>query len=347
MKNRSHSLSGVHLKNAIEATDLRKSYGTVNALDGIDLSVEEGKILGVLGPNGAGKTTLVKILTTLTRPDSGRCIVAGYDVVAQARQVREKIGLTGQATAVQEELTGAENLEIMARLYHMPKRTAKSRALELLDRFDLLDAKDRAAKTYSGGMKRRLDLAASLVGSPSVLFLDEPTTGLDPRARIGMWKVIENLVGGGTTLLLTTQYLDEADELADEIIVFDKGKIIAKGTSDELKRSVGGDVLNVQVAEEEDLAEVSRVLETLASTSANVSNEELIVRIGVGSRGSSALAEALRELDRLEISVADISIRRPSLDDVFLQLTGHSTAEGPGTSSSKRTKLKRGEANES
>ena len=329
------------MKNAIEAFDLRKSYGQVTALDGIDLSVEEGRILGVLGPNGAGKTTLVKILTTLTRPDSGKCLVSGFDVVTQARQVREKIGLTGQATAVQEELTGAENLEIMARLYHMPKKAAKIKALELLERFDLLDAKDRAAKTYSGGMKRRLDLAASLVGSPSVLFLDEPTTGLDPRARIGMWKVIENLVGGGTTLLLTTQYLDEADELADEIIVIDKGKIIAKGTSDELKRNVGGDVLNVQVAREDDLSEVSMALERLASTAATISREELIVRVGVGSRGSAALAEALRELDRLEISVADISLRRPSLDDVFLSLTGHSTNDeisGPTSTSTRSSK---------
>ncbi len=316
------------MNNAIEAYDLRKSYGQVKALDGIDLSVEKGKILGVLGPNGAWKTTLVKILTTLTHPDSGRCLVAGFDVVSQARQVREKIGLTGQTTAIQEELTGAENLEIMARLYHMPKKAAKLKALELLERFDLVDAKDRAAKTYSGGMKRRLDLAASLVGSPSILFLDEPTTGLDPRARIGMWKVIENLVGGGTTLLLTTQYLDEADELADEIIVIDKGKIIAKGTSDELKRNIGGDVLNVQVAHENDLTEVSLALEKLAAATATISREELIVRVGVGSRGSAALAEALRELDRLQISIADISLRRPSLDDVFLSLTGHAPTEG-------------------
>src|SRR5271169_3162423 len=232
---------------AILVEDLTKSFGNVHALRGIDLSVPHGTILGVLGPNGAGKTTAVRILTTLLQPDGGRAEVEGYDVVREAAAVRRCIGLSGQSAAIQEELTGRENLEIVGRLYHLGKPRARSRGAELLEQFGLLDAADRAAKTYSGGMQRRLDLAASLVGQPRVLFLDEPTTGLDPRSRMGMWDIIRSLAAGGTTLLLTTQYLDEADELADEIVVIDHGQVIAAGTSEELKGRVGGDVLEFSV----------------------------------------------------------------------------------------------------
>ena len=245
---------------AILVEGLTKSFGEVRALRGIDLAVPRGTVLGLLGPNGAGKTTAVRILTTLLRPDGGRALVEGYDVVRQAAAVRRSIGLSGQSAAIQEELTGRENLEIVGRLYHLSWPEARSRAAELLEQFDLADAADRTAKTYSGGMQRRLDLAASLVGDPKVLFLDEPTTGLDPRSRLGMWDIIRSLVAGGTTLLLTTQYLDEADELADEIVVIDHGLVIAAGTSEELKGRVGGDVLEFTVPDRNRLADAAEAI---------------------------------------------------------------------------------------
>src|SRR5580658_5382575 len=246
---------------AIEVSALHKSFGKVHALRGIDFTVPRGSVLGMLGPNGAGKTTAVRVLTTLLRPDSGRVVIEGYDVVRDAAAVRRRIGLAGQATAIQLELTGRENLEIMGRLNHMPRSSVKGRATELLERFEIADAADRPAKTYSGGMQRRLDLAASLVAQPTVLFLDEPTTGLDPRSRTGMWQVIRELVASGTTLLLTTQYLDEADELADEIVVIDHGLVIAAGTSEQLKDRVGGDVVEFSVPDRSRLAEAARAVE--------------------------------------------------------------------------------------
>ncbi len=245
---------------AILVEGLQKSFGPVNALRGVDLAVPRGTVLGVLGPNGAGKTTAVRIMTTLLKPDAGRVLIEGRDVVRDDTAVREIIGLAGQSAAIQEELTGRENLEIVGRLYHLPKATCRERAEALLDRFDLADAADRPAKTYSGGMQRRLDLAASLVAEPAVLFLDEPTTGLDPRSRIGMWDVIRELVAGGTTLLLTTQYLDEADELADEIVVIDHGLVIAAGTSEQLKDRVGGDVVEFTVPDRARLADATRAV---------------------------------------------------------------------------------------
>src|SRR5579872_3475851 len=251
---------------AILVEGLTKSFGDVHALRGIDLSVPRGTVLGMLGPNGAGKTTAVRILTTLLRPDGGRAVVDGYDVVREAAAVRRSIGLSGQSAAIQEELTGRQNLEIVGRLYHLPRTQARSRASELLEQFGLTDAADRAAKTYSGGMQRRLDLAASLVGRPRVLFLDEPTTGLDPRSRQGMWEVIRSLVAGGTTLLLTTQYLDEADELADEIVVIDHGQVIAAGTSENLKGKVGGDVIEFTVPDRTRLQDAVEAVTPVSDT---------------------------------------------------------------------------------
>jgi ABC-2 type transport system ATP-binding protein len=280
-----------------------------------------------LGPNGAGKTTAVRILTTLMRPDGGRATVNGFDVVRQAADVRRSIGLAGQSAAIQEELTGRENLEIIGRLHHLSWPDAKRRAVELLEQFDLSDAADRPAKTYSGGMQRRLDLAASLVGRPTVLFLDEPTTGLDPRARIGMWAVIRNLVSTGTTLLLTTQYLDEADELADEIVVIDHGVVIAAGTAEELKNKVGGDVLEFSVP---DPAAVARAVAAVADVGEGEPHaDEATGRISVpiGAGGSDALVSAVRALDAAALQVQGLTIRRPSLDDVFLAVTGHAAEE--------------------
>ncbi len=322
------SMAGSMSDPAIVVEGLVKRYGKVVALDGIDLDVPPATVLGLLGPNGAGKTTAVRILTTLLRPDAGRATVAGFDVVRQAEELRHVIGLAGQNAAVDENLTGLENLEMVGRLYHVPATEARRRGAELLERFELTAAANRPAKTYSGGMRRRLDLGASLVGQPQVLFLDEPTTGLDPRSRLEMWDIIRELVNEGTTLLLTTQYLEEADRLADKIAVIDLGKVIAEGTSDELKARVGGEVLALSVAERERAGEAAGEVLGLGPGGGNVGQQDgRDPRSRSGSDGTAILTEAVRRLDAQGIRLADIGLRRPTLDDVFLALTGHA-AEG-------------------
>ena len=310
----------------IRATGLVKRYGTgdgqVTALDGLDLSVEQGTVLGLLGPNGAGKTTTVRVLTTLLEPDEGSATVDGIDVRKDPQAVRERIGLSGQYAAVDEYLTGFENLDMIGRLYHLGRRPSKARARELLARFDLADAGDRPVKTYSGGMRRRLDLAGALVAAPKVLFLDEPTTGLDPRSRTGMWDVIRELVAGGTTLLLTTQYLEEADKLCDEIVVIDRGRVIAKGTADSLKADVGGERIEVVLSEAGDLDQARRVLQQVASGEVLVDEHTRRLTAPVIG-GGKVLVDALSRLDGEGIEVLDVGLRRPTLDDVFLTLTGH------------------------
>ena len=308
---------------AIEASGLEKSFGRTRALAGLDLAVPAGTILGVLGPNGSGKTTTVRILTTLLRPDKGTARVAGYDVVTQARQVRRHIGLSGQAAALDESLTGSGNLVMIGQLNRLPRRKAQQRADELLSRFDLADAADRGVKTYSGGMRRRLDLAASLVTSPPVLFLDEPTTGLDPRSRIALWEIIRTLVTDGTTVLLTTQYLEEADLLADRIVVIDSGSVIAEGTSDELKAQVGGDHIQVTVVSESDLGVAKRVLAHHAEGEVHVDHERRCVDASVPA-GSTAIPGIAAAMSAAGVVMEDLGMARPSLDDVFLTLTGHS-----------------------
>jgi ABC-2 type transport system ATP-binding protein len=302
----------------------------------VDLSVAEGSVLGLLGPNGAGKTTVVRILTTLLLADAGRAEVVGLDVVRDADAVRASIGLTGQYAAVDEYLTGFENLEMVGRLYHLPKSEARSRAGELLDRFDLTDAAHRPAKTYSGGMRRRLDIAASLIARPRVLFLDEPTTGLDPRSRLAMWEFIADLAIEGTTILLTTQYLEEADRLAEQMVVIDHGRVIARGTADELKAQVGGQRLELTVGRVTDLAVVAERLRPLAVEAPRLDEQTRRLTVPV-SGGVDVLAEALRRLDGTEVEVLDMGLRRPDLDDVFLTLTGHAAEENGGSEQDDET----------
>jgi len=312
---------------AVVAENLVKTYnnGKVRALDGLSLDVEQGTVLGILGPNGAGKTTTVRILATLLKPDSGKATVGGIDVLSKPDEVRKVIGLSGQYAAVDEILTGYDNLVMFGKLYHLGAKSSIKRAEELLERFNLTEAAKRPIKTYSGGMRRRLDLAASLIVKPKVLFLDEPTTGLDPRGRQDMWGVIKELVQDGTTLLLTTQYLEEADHLANEIAVIDTGKVIARGTADELKRRIGGEHLEI-VVEARDLVRSKSIIEQIVNVKAEV-DESLNSISAPVSTGTAALVEVINSLSAVGINPLDIALKRPSLDDVFLALTGHKAEE--------------------
>jgi oleandomycin transport system ATP-binding protein len=311
------------MSDAIQAEGLVKRFGGTVALAGVDLSARTGAVLAVLGPNGAGKTTAVRILATLLQPDEGRATVAGFDLVRQAHQVRRLIALTGQYAAVDETLTGVENLMLIGRLLGQSRQAARRRAEELLDEFALGDAGGRAAKTYSGGMRRRLDLAASLVGNPQVVYLDEPTTGLDPRGRSDLWRVVRNLVGGGATVLLTTQYMEEADQLADDIVVIDRGKVAATGTPDQLKTKVGGQILVVSPVEEADLGTVAGVVAELSRQTPELSHGAVSLPVN-----DPALPPAiLQRLTDAGVALSELSLRKPSLDEVFFTLTGHRTDE--------------------
>ena len=311
----------------ITTSGLVKHYGDVRALDGLDLVVPKGTVLGLLGPNGAGKTTAVRILTTLLKPDAGSATVAGIDLLRDPGKVRERIGLSGQTAAVDEHLTALENLEMVGRLYHLGKQRSKDRARELTDRFGLSDAADRIAKTYSGGMRRRLDLAAALVAAPPVLFLDEPTTGLDPSSRVGLWETIRELVRGGSTLLLTTQYMEEADKLCDNIIVIDHGRVIAEGTAAHLKTKVGGERVEIIVENDADISRARKALVSICVGEILIDQETRTLTAPVDG-GTDALREALQTLHGAKVPVVDVGLRRPTLDDVFLTLTGHIAGNG-------------------
>ncbi|MFF0489155.1 ATP-binding cassette domain-containing protein [Nocardia sp. NPDC003482] len=331
------------MPDAIIAEGLTKHYGRLVALDGLDLTVPEGTVTALLGPNGAGKTTTVRVLTTLLMPDAGRAEVAGIDVLREPQRLRAHIGASGQYAAVDEYLTGFENLEMVGRLYHLGVQRSKQRARELLDRFRLADAADRPVRGYSGGMRRRLDLAGALVANPPVLFLDEPTTGLDPRARMDLWDVIEELVAGGTTLLLTTQYMEEADRLADAIAVIDHGRVIARGTADELKSLVGGDRIELTVDHVDSLGAAQQALASLAVGEIHLEPGLRRIIVPVDD-GSQALVDAIGRLTAHRVGIHDVGLRRPSLDDVFLTLTGHEAEEPSGVDESELQKATEGEA---